>query len=79
MSWLRRKDCVFRFLWGFSVVVQHIVLHLVSLSTNFLRMYSLGLTEEYINRDYIQICTLLQCVLYDLRISVLSLGDPLVH
>ena len=79
MFWLRTKDHVFKFLWGFSVVVQHIVPHLVSLSMNFLKRYSLGLTEEYINSDYIQIRTLLQCVLYDLRISILRLGDSLVH
>ena len=60
-------------------MVQHIVPHLVSLSMNFLKRYSLGLTEEYINSDYIQIRTLLQCVLYDLRISILRLGDSLVH
>ena len=79
MFWLRTKDHVFKFLWGFSVVVQHVVPHLVSLSMNFLKRYSLGLTEEYINSDYIQIRTLLQCVLYDLRISILRLGDSLVH
>lgn len=55
-------------------MVQHIVPHLVSLS-----IYSLGLPEEYINSDYIKICTLLECVLYDLRISVLSLVDSLAH
>lgn len=74
MFWLRKEDCVFKFPRGFSIVVQHIVPHLVSLS-----MYSLGLPEEYINSDYIQICTLLECVLYDLRISVLRLVDSLVH